>query len=220
MSRKSLQKVVGFNYKLVEEEQQETLRLHSQAIRLLAQRTAMNLVEIGRRLNEVHELVGRKYFKDWIHAECPFSVQSAYAFRKVHDKFGHLDCLDQINISGMMLLARDRTDQRAVDEVIGLAKAGEYVSGETVEHIRRKYEPPPAPRRAVPPPRSADPVEESGEDPVTELKARTWSVARRLGYCFVARILRELADELDATANRATSVPQHHKRVAASAGSV
>src|SRR5262245_31894605 len=109
--------VVGFDYYSVEGgfEKQERLRAHARAIHQLVARTARNIIEIGSRLQQVHELIGKELFSMWLEAELQLSAGQAYAFMRVAEKFGELEAAGNIQPSALVLLSRGTIPEAAVD---------------------------------------------------------------------------------------------------------
>src|SRR5690606_6574997 len=66
--------IVGFNYSAIDDPKTRKLaRDHARAIRVQLEKTARAIVDIGRRLIEVHDTVGRENFQAWLKAEFRWS---------------------------------------------------------------------------------------------------------------------------------------------------
>ena len=180
-------KIVGFNYgSVLQADAAKTVRGQAQAIRLLVQRSMANLVEIGRRLKEVREMLPTGHFVAWLHAEFQWSQARAYDFMRVAEKFGELDCLDRFQIDALVLLAPSTVAPEAVSEAIDRARAGELITEKKAIEIRAKHRPPTRGER---------------KNLIDSLTYYVKRLAFKFGHRFIAQKLLDLAERLQEEAD-------------------
>lgn len=132
---------VGFNYDATEKDVRVFLKDHAKHIHALLEKTSAAIVEIGRRLHEVRKELGPSAFQAWLKGEFRWSQPTASNYMQAAEKFGTLECLDQIQPSALICLARGNVDPRAVEETIKLAEAGEVITRkQAVEAIAKFME--------------------------------------------------------------------------------
>lgn len=111
---------------------------HAEAIRVLARRTARDIVEIGHRLIVVKEKKDYGEWLSWLKAEFGWTNRTAENYMNVADAFkGRIESLSnlQINLEALYLLARDEfadvrdtvIEHASQDERITKAKAAELI---------------------------------------------------------------------------------------------
>src|SRR5262245_53657874 len=117
---------------------------HADAIRALGKQTVANIIEIGRRLTEVKQLVGHGNWLPWLEREFGWTDKTAENFINIYKlggKFENFSNLD-LPLSGLYLLAAPSTPDEARNKVIKRAEAGEPVGvsdiKETVEKAKRR----------------------------------------------------------------------------------
>ena len=133
--------IIGFNYASIENQKlRRQAQDHACEIRKLLVGTSASIVEIGRRLIELHQALGSSY-SAFIKAEFDWSQPSASKFEAVAREFGDLDCLDRFQPSALQVLVNRKTDKRATKEAIRRARSGEVITLEGVRRIIRKHLP-------------------------------------------------------------------------------
>lgn len=148
-------KIVGFNYNALDGKARETARANAKEINALQRRTAEAAIETGRRLHEVHAAIGPTNFTAWLRAEFQWSQSISSKFMRIAAKFGDLDCASKFDYGALYLLAREKTDERAVTAAIAAARAGEKISQKRAHDLCRQFDTSPPPRptpapRAIP----------------------------------------------------------------------
>jgi Protein of unknown function (DUF3102) len=100
---------------------------HAAAIKALGKRVVSDLIEIGRRLTEVKQIVGHGNWLPWLDREFGWKESTALRYMRLHElasKSANLTDLD-VPISGLYLLAAPSTPEPARTEIIARAEAGE-----------------------------------------------------------------------------------------------
>lgn len=132
--------IVGFNYEALDESIRERTREHAIRIHELKRSATGAVVEIGKRLIEVHEALGRGY-NAWLKAEFRWSQSVASNYEGVARKFGDLKCIEQFDASALYALARGNMNERVVKESVRRAEKGEIITHEKVVKLVRKLLP-------------------------------------------------------------------------------
>lgn len=93
--------------------------------------TAKAVVEVGKILQIIHDRIkgaGRDgAFKPFVHAYCPFTVQTAYNYMLIAENFGGSNVagyLQQFDITALHKLSSEEVPQEAVDDAVADAKKG------------------------------------------------------------------------------------------------
>jgi hypothetical protein len=114
-----------------------TLKVHVQANRMLKERVANGIVEIGRRLTECREIVGHGSWAAWLKTHFDWSDRTALNFMRVFEMINSetISDLDQINLptTALYVLAAPSTPETARAEILDRAKAGEKFTVESVK---------------------------------------------------------------------------------------
>lgn len=134
---------VAFDYDALEPKTRLFVYEWAQEIRVRAQRSAQDIIEIGRGLSEVKEALGHGRFLDWIDKEFGWSIRSAQRFMTVYDCFKN-DTVSylEIEISALYLIAAPSTHQSARTNLIGRAVSGETITKQTALATLREMKKP------------------------------------------------------------------------------
>jgi hypothetical protein len=110
--------------KTPEAEKAATLALHAVEIRLLGQRVASDVIEIGQLLTECKKLVGHGNWGAWLEREFGWTDRQARRFMSVQQLAGKTDNLSDLNIdvSSLYAIAAPNTPDEVRDEIIDRAK--------------------------------------------------------------------------------------------------
>lgn len=199
-------KIVGFNYRALQGETGDTVRRSAQTIRLLVQRTASNVIEIGRRLIEVRPMLGLGQWGAWL--RCEFAWSNAYALQlmKVAERFGESHEADRFQLSALILLSHRNVPEKAVAEAIRTARAGQVVTHTRASEIIRKHRP--------------EPVPQADQTLLWNLKRHIERLAGNLGCNFMAEHLQTIVNELrERGAESGPMIPRSNGKPAAASPS-
>ncbi len=130
---------IAFDYAAITDEQvRAQVQIHTTAITEHLRKTSVMIIDIGRRLTEVRELLQDR-FRTWLDVEFPWSASTAKNYMSAYRCFGHLDCIEQFRSTALLLLMRKSAPTAAVSEAIAMAQSGQRVSKLTAESLIRKY---------------------------------------------------------------------------------
>ncbi|MGG3810932.1 DUF3102 domain-containing protein [Methylorubrum rhodesianum] len=107
-------------------------------IRMRMARTAEDIVEIGRDLIRVKDLLGHGNFLPWIKDEFGMSKESALNFMRVAEQFGENVTVTNLPPTVLYALAAPSTPDEVKDEIIDRAKAGAKVTSADVLDLKRQ----------------------------------------------------------------------------------
>jgi Protein of unknown function (DUF3102) len=122
---------------------ERVLREHVKAIHGLRKRVAEDVIEIGRRLTELKNLVDHGEWLLLLEREFTWTDRQALNYMRVYEmvnkseKFSDLE----IPVSGLYLLAAPSTPESAREEVVNRTEAGERLSVAEVKDIVRGHKP-------------------------------------------------------------------------------
>jgi hypothetical protein len=111
----------------------------STRIRVRMQRTAADIVEIGRDLIVIKSKVGHGNFLPWIEQEFGMSEDTAQNFMRVAKRFG--DQMPNYSVfepTVLYELAKPSTPAEVRDNVVEMAQRGEKVTTKTVAELKEK----------------------------------------------------------------------------------
>jgi hypothetical protein len=97
--------------------------------------SAVDAVQVGLWLHDVHRCLGRTYFQPFLCAE--WSKAGANRFMRAATHFQHVDpdCLDRFEATALYILSRKYVRQSARDEAIARARAGKCVKSSDARRI-------------------------------------------------------------------------------------
>lgn len=118
---------IGFDYSGISDEHRKVISDHSRAITGHMRHSTKSMIDIGRRLLHVRQLLG-KIFTAWIGAEFQWSIATARSYIIVSERFANLDCLDNFQPSALAALSRKHIPQTAIDQAVARARNGELIT--------------------------------------------------------------------------------------------
>jgi hypothetical protein len=127
--------------------QQAALDEHAEAIRAYAKRTIRDILDIGRRLAEVKNMLGYGNFLSWIGREFRWSEDTAERLIALHALQRRIPEVADVSlpISGLYLLASPSTPLETAKDVVAKAQDGEQISvakiKASVEEARSRHNP-------------------------------------------------------------------------------
>ena len=83
-----------FDYNLLNVETANIVEKRALEIKGLIKRTAKNIIEIGRKLNEVNQLTPHGAFGDWLKSEFDWAESTAQRFMRVAERFKSVNLTD------------------------------------------------------------------------------------------------------------------------------
>src|SRR3990172_3209737 len=92
-----------FNYGVLSSKARRTAEGHARAIHALLRQTAANIIEIGRRLIEVHDALGSRHYGAWLRSEFAWTQSVASNYEQVARKFANLACVDHFQPSALCI---------------------------------------------------------------------------------------------------------------------
>ena len=132
----------GFNYAVLPADVRRAAEGHAQAIHGLLRQTAANVIEIGRRLIEVHRQLGSRHYNTWLRAEFHRTQPVASNYEQVARKFANLACVEHFQPSALCILGRQKRDPRTVKAAIALARSGETITYKRANELVAQHEGP------------------------------------------------------------------------------
>jgi hypothetical protein len=118
---------LGFDYSTCSAENRKVISEHAKAITLHIRHSTRSMVDIGRRLMQVREILG-SVFNAWVGAEFQWSLVTARSYMKLAEVFGDLDCLDSFQPSALIALTRKHVPRAAIDQAVARARNGELIT--------------------------------------------------------------------------------------------
>jgi hypothetical protein len=136
----------SFDYGTLEGVVQKEVAEETAEIRRILEKTAENIVQIGLRLNHVHDRIGRALFQPWLAAEFQWDQSTASNYMRAAAVFCQVKCLDRFQPAALYELVRKRVPDDARTEAIDRARKGELITKATAEKIVRQHGDPPKTR--------------------------------------------------------------------------
>jgi hypothetical protein len=126
-----------FDYQSLDAETRIIVQQRAGEIKTIVKRMAADIVEVGGKLAEVKDRLGRHdRFLDWLEAEFKWSERTAYNYIAVYQKFAGADfALENIAASALHLLAAPSTPETAVEAVKAIVREGGEVSHQIAKTI-------------------------------------------------------------------------------------
>ncbi len=109
-------------------------------IKNLIRRTANNIIEIGKKLHEVKQLLGHGHFGNWLRTEFNWSVATATKMMQASERFENVNFTNlTFAPSAIYLLAAPSTPKKAVTEALAKAKQGKPITYTLAKQIVGHY---------------------------------------------------------------------------------
>lgn len=126
-----------FDYSALDAETRIVVQQRAGEIKTIVKRIAADIVEVGGKLAEVKDRLGRHdRFLAWLEAEFKWSERTAYNYIAVWQKFAGADfALENIAASALHLLAAPSTPETAVEAVKAIVREGGEVSHQVAKAI-------------------------------------------------------------------------------------
>ncbi len=142
---------LGFNYADLDLETRIVVQQRTEEIRVLARRTAQDIIDIGAKLIDVKARLGYGYFGRWLGAEFGWTDRTARQMMAVTERFNSekFSVLD-FAPSALYMLAAPSTPEPARLEAVARASTGETITHAIAKEIVAEHKPA-APRTVNPP---------------------------------------------------------------------
>lgn len=110
---------VVFDYRLLSADKREFVLQKTDETQILLKRTAENIIQIGKNLQDVNSVMPHGMFLRWLKSEFGMSRQTADNFRHVADKFkDKMLNFSNLSISALYALAEPNTPPEAIEMAI------------------------------------------------------------------------------------------------------
>ncbi|SHF04384.1 Protein of unknown function [Kaistia soli DSM 19436] len=134
-----MNQVATFDYHSLGLDDTGSIREAAARIRLRMQRSASDIIEIGRDLHFVKAELGHGKFLAWIEAEFGMSRQSAERFMAVADRFGaKMLTLGNLPVTALYELAAPSTPDDVVEDVLARAGEGDPTSAVEIKRLKKE----------------------------------------------------------------------------------
>jgi hypothetical protein len=135
--------LVLFDYGTLDQETRIVVQQRTDELKTMFRRTAEDIVEIGKKLDDVRKRLRNGQFDDWLKAEFDMSRRTAYNFVNVYERFGSANFAQlDISVSALYLLAAPGTSDEARAEALTRAEAGESITHAAAKDIVVEHRPP------------------------------------------------------------------------------
>lgn len=125
-----------FDYAGLDAETRIVVQQRTEELKTMFRRTAEDIVEVGRKLDDVRDRLRDGQFDGWLRAEFNMSRRTAYNFMNVFERFGNANFAQlDIAASALYVLSAPSTSDEARQEALQLAKAGEPVTHSMARQI-------------------------------------------------------------------------------------
>jgi len=133
----------AFNYASLDTGTAQFLNQQASAIKVLVKQSIENIIEVGKRLNDVKALLVHGQWMDWLEAEFGWTERTALNYMRVAQEFKIENISNlQIATSALYVLTQPSTPNEAREEAIARAQAGERITVSSARDLRDKYIPP------------------------------------------------------------------------------
>jgi hypothetical protein len=184
----------SFNYESLKDAKvAKQARESAKQIRLLLQKTAESVVQIGKLMATVRDGMTPVTFLAWV--ECEFGwVQSvASNYMQAAEKFNDLDCLKQIQPTAIIRLSRKNVPESVINDAVAKARAGEMVTASMVNRmlVAAGHKPTHASAGKPRKPASARSIAHASTASVEQLTSSLDELSRNIGAMTLAQTERE-----------------------------
>ena len=124
-----------FDYGVVPESSRELVKIKTVETKILVRQTAHGIIEIGKNLIEVKQVIGHGNWLPWLDAEFGFSQSTADRFMRVAAKLPNVGNLD-IAPSALYLLTQNATPDEVRQEAITIAESGEKITSNLAKELK------------------------------------------------------------------------------------
>ena len=126
-----------FNYKFLSPKQRTIVKQCTGEIKERLRRTAQDVWEVGKQLNEVRSQLEHGQFEGWLSAEFGWSRRTAYNFINVYEAFSDSTNFAQLDIatSALYKLAAPSTPQSVRQQFLDKAEQGVKITHKEISQV-------------------------------------------------------------------------------------
>lgn len=118
-----------FDYGILDQETQISVRQKTCEIKGLIRQTAQDIFKVGQKLAEVKQQLKHGQFRNWLKTEFNWSVSSATKFMQVSEQFKNVNFTHfNFATSALYVLAAPSTPETAREHALQLASRGENIT--------------------------------------------------------------------------------------------
>lgn len=130
----------AFDYSNLDADTAQFLNQQASAIKVLVKQSLENIIEVGKRLIEVKDLLAHGEWMDWLDAEFGWSERTALNYMRVSREF-KIENISNLQIanSALYLLAQPSTPEEAREEAVLRAQSGERITVSSTKELLDKY---------------------------------------------------------------------------------
>lgn len=129
-----------FNYSALEPAAAKVAQAAALEIHAASKRCAETIIEIGKRLSGVKEILPHGSWLPWLEAEFGWSSVSAWRFMQVYEKFKSYNLKDlSMSSEVLYLLAAPSTPEAVREVAVDLSAAGQKVTPKTVQQLKESH---------------------------------------------------------------------------------
>lgn len=131
---------IGHDCSNLQTDNQLLIQQRTHEIKNLIRRTANNIIEIGKKLHEVKQLLGHGHFGNWLRTEFNWSVATATKMMQASERFENVN-FTNLNFapSAIYLLAAPSTPKKAITEALTKARQGQPITYTLAKQIVNHY---------------------------------------------------------------------------------
>ena len=128
-----------FDYSQLPASQAQWLKNEARQISTTLRHNAASVINIGKRLIEVREILGPHVFKLWCSTEFEWSYITANKYIACAKRFGDSDCAWVIQSSALIALVKRSVPESAIAEVMKLARSKQTISFTMVQEVISRH---------------------------------------------------------------------------------
>lgn len=127
---------VSFQYAVIQDQKvRQQVESQAKAIRGLLERSAAAVVDIGQRMQAVHDVLSPAMFRAWAECEFGWAHSTIVNYMQAARVFGECDCLKQIQPSAVVMLSRRNVPEKVIAQALELARSGGLVTMKRVQQL-------------------------------------------------------------------------------------
>lgn len=191
---------ITFDYALVDSDEAGKLRYLSQEIRKTKQSITEYVIATGESLLAAQSLLekhGESCFKEWVQAECGFSVRTAYNYLSAFEHFGTCANFARIEPSAMYALTKNNRAKKTALKMLDQGKVVTHTIAKTLVKEAKDSDPAVAPGK-----------KKKSADGTAKTQAEQAKMNKSLCRELIGKLVRAIDDYHDVNPN-----PQRRKDI-------